>query len=133
MSPAYRNPVPVAVAVVPVAGGGLVAVRRAITPVGLALPGGYIELGERWQDACARELREETGVEVDPDAIREVRVLSAPDGILLVFGRTETVERSALEAFAASDEASGVEVVTDPRAELVFPLHTQVLREQLSA
>ena len=133
MSPVYRNPVPVAVAVVPVGDDGLLAVRRAIPPVGLALPGGYVELGERWQDACARELREEIGVEVDPGTIREVRVLSAPDGTLLVFGRTEPVDPSALDAFASSDEVSGAEVVADPTTDLVFPLHAQVLREQLSA
>ena len=128
----YRNPVPVAVAVVPVGEEGLLAVRRAIPPVGLALPGGYVELGERWQDACARELREETGVEVDPEAIREIRVLSAPDGTLLVFGRTPPVDRAALGAFRASDEASGVEVLAGPREDLVFPLHAQVVREHFS-
>ncbi len=41
----YRNPLPVAVAVVPVDGGGVLMIRRAIPPVGLAFPGGYIELG----------------------------------------------------------------------------------------
>ena len=129
----YRNPVPVAVAVVPVGEEGLLAIRRAIAPVGLALPGGYIELGERWQDACARELREEAGVEVDPGAIREVRVLSAPDGTLLVFGRTPEVDLAALGAFAPSAEASGVEVLTGPRQDLVFPLHAQVVGEHFAA
>ena len=129
----HRNPIPVAVAVVPVGEQGLLAVRRAIPPVGLALPGGYVELGERCQDACARELREETGVEVDPDAIREVRVLSAPDGTLLVFGRTPQVDPAALGAFAASAEASAVEVLPGPREDLVFPLHAQVVREHFAA
>jgi ADP-ribose pyrophosphatase YjhB (NUDIX family) len=128
----HRNPLPVAVAVVPVEGGGLVAIRRAIPPIGLALPGGYIELGERWQDACARELREEAGVVVDADRIVEVRVLSAPDGTLLVFGRTETVPRGALDAFAPSAEASAVEVVDGPRDDIVFPLHGQVVAEHFA-
>jgi ADP-ribose pyrophosphatase YjhB (NUDIX family) len=128
----HRNPLPVAVAVVPVEEGGLVAIRRAIPPHGLALPGGYIELGERWQDACARELREETGVVVDADAIREVRVLSAPDGTLLVFGRTAPVARSALDAFAPSDEVSAVEVIQAPRDDVVFPLHGQVVAEHFA-
>lgn len=129
----HRNPLPVAVAVVPVHGGGLVAIRRAIPPVGLALPGGYIELGERWQDAAARELREETGVVVDADAIRDVRVLSAPDGTLLVFGRTAPVARAALEGFAPSDEVSAVEVIEAPRDDVVFPLHGQVVAEHFAA
>jgi 8-oxo-dGTP pyrophosphatase MutT (NUDIX family) len=125
----YRNPLPVAVAVVPVEGGGFVMVQRALAPVGLAFPGGFIEDGERWQDALARELFEETGVRVDADAVVERRVLSAPDGTLLVFGSVPAVPRSALAAFVPSEEVSGLLVVDGPRDDVVFPLHGQVLRE----
>jgi ADP-ribose pyrophosphatase YjhB (NUDIX family) len=127
----YRNPLPVAVAVVPVAGGGLLAVRRAIPPHGLALPGGFIELGETWQEAAARELAEETGVQADPGAFRELRVLSAPDGTLLVFGAVPEVARDALDAFAPSAEVAGLEVLRAPRDDIVFPLHAQVVAEVL--
>ena len=50
----YLNPVPVAVALVPV-DDGLLIVRRAIEPGRglLALPGGYINHDETWQAACA--------------------------------------------------------------------------------
>src|SRR5512134_771964 len=84
----YLNPAPVAVMLVPV-DGGLLTVRRAIPPrIGeLALPGGFINLGETWQQAAARELLEETGVVVDPGAIGLHTVLSPPDGaFVLVFG-----------------------------------------------
>ncbi len=127
----YRNPLPVAVAVVPVAGGGILAVRRAIPPAGLALPGGFVELGESWQEAAARELAEETGVRADPAGIREVRVLSAPDGTLLVFGTVPEVGRDELAAFRPSPEVSGLEVLDAPRDDVVFPLHAQVIAEVL--
>ena len=128
----YRNPLPVAVAVVPVAEGGVLMIRRAIPPVGLAFPGGYIELGETWQEALARELVEETGVRVEPDAVRELRVLSAPDGTLLVFGTAPAVARSALTGFAPSDEVSEVVVVDGPRDDVVFALHGRVLAEHVA-
>ena len=129
----FRNPLPVAVLVLPVADDGILLVRRAIAPVGLALPGGFVEHGERWQDAAAREALEETGVHVDPAAVREVRVLSAPDGTLLVFGTAPAVERDALHAFTPSPEVAGLLVADGPRDDLVFPLHAQVLAERFAA
>lgn len=129
----HRNPLPVAVLLAPVAGGGVLLVRRAIPPAGLALPGGYIEHDESWTAAAARELAEETRVRVDESAITGLAVRSAPDGTLLVFGSCPEVERSALEAFAPTDEVSALEVVDGPRRDVVFPLHAEVLAEWFAA
>jgi NADH pyrophosphatase NudC (nudix superfamily) len=51
----YRNPTPVAVAVLPVDDGVLV-ISRSIPPRAglLALPGGFVDHGESWQRAVAR-------------------------------------------------------------------------------
>jgi len=58
---------------------GIVLIRRAKPPfVGRwALPGGFVEVGERCVDACLREAKEETGLEVE--AIELLGVYSAPD------------------------------------------------------
>lgn len=57
----------VGVSGVVLAGGKVLLVQRGRPPgVGLwSLPGGGVELGESLAEACAREIREETGVEAE--------------------------------------------------------------------
>lgn len=125
----YVNPLPVAVLLLPV-DGGLLAIRRKLPPVGkLALPGGFIDLGETWQAAAARELREEAQLVVDPSLIREARVLSAPDGTVLIFGLAAPLDPAALQPFQPTDETSERLVLRAPTEEIGFPLHAQVVRE----
>lgn len=42
----------------------IVLVRRAHPPAGWAIPGGFVEVGERVEDSAKREALEETGLEV---------------------------------------------------------------------
>ena len=51
-----------------------------------ALPGGLLEPGESPQDAAVREVREELGVEFEPDGLIAVYTLAADGGIRFVFG-----------------------------------------------
>lgn len=125
----YRNPLPVSVVLLPV-GNGLLAVRRAHEPAygKLALPGGFIELPESWQEAGARELREETAIDVEPESLTLFRAHSAPDGTLLLFSLAPTHIAADLPPFAPTAEASDRVILTEP-VELAFSLHTQVVRE----
>lgn len=131
----YRNPLPVAVLVLPVEGAGrrgVLTVRRAIAPRAgqLALPGGFIEVGESWQAAAARELREEANLIIAPESIRPFAVHSAPDGTLLVFGLAAAIALERLTPFTPTAEASERVVITEP-IELAFPLHTRVVADYL--
>lgn len=128
----YRNPLPVSVVLVPL-GSGLLVVRRGIEPRKgqLALPGGFIEVGESWQQAGAREVREETGLVLSPEEIRDFRVLSAPDGTVLIFGLAEPREESALPELVPNPETESLEILRAP-APLAFPLHSQVVVEYFS-
>jgi ADP-ribose pyrophosphatase YjhB (NUDIX family) len=118
----YLNPMPVSVVLVPV-DGGLLVVRRAIEPRKglLALPGGFIGLGESWQEAGAREVAEETGLRLDPATIRDFCALSSPDGHVLIFGLVPPIP--ALPTFTPNAETLELAVLPGP-AELAFPLHT---------
>ncbi|MFF2013109.1 NUDIX domain-containing protein [Streptomyces sp. NPDC058195] len=129
---AYRNPLPVAVALLPVTGPGrtgLVVITRTIPPHrgGLALPGGYIDHDEDWKHAVVRELGEETGIEADARDVRLADALSAPDGHLLLFGLLPERPATALPPARPTDETAGHHLLRAP-AELAFPLHTRAVR-----
>jgi ADP-ribose pyrophosphatase YjhB (NUDIX family) len=126
----FVNPLPVAVVLLPV-DDGLLVVRRNIEPqIGrLALPGGYINRGESWQQAGARELFEETGIVIQPTDLREFRVKSAPGyNTLIVFGLARPMRAPDLPPFSPNEETQEVRVLTAPQ-ELAFSTHTETLLE----
>ncbi|MEV2239298.1 NUDIX domain-containing protein [Micromonospora sp. NPDC049891] len=133
----WRNPLPVAVAVQPVrtaTGLGVVVVRRDIEPARglLALPGGFIEYGEEWQDALVRELREETGLHAEAAGATLLAVQSAPaGGTMLIFGELPVRPAEELPPSAPTAEATEWLVLTEP-TELAFSTHTRVLADFLA-
>jgi ADP-ribose pyrophosphatase YjhB (NUDIX family) len=126
----YLNPVPVVVTLVPVevwtGSVGLLIIQRGIQPGrGLwALPGGYMDAKEQWQDASAREVFEEVKLRVHPDKMKLSHLVTSSNGRLLVFGVTETVPFSALQDFRANEEVLDIKVIHQA-IPLVFPLHTE--------
>jgi ADP-ribose pyrophosphatase YjhB (NUDIX family) len=119
----FLNPTPVAVVLLPV-DAGLLAIRRSIEPHkgSLALPGGYINLGETWQQAAVREVLEESGIQLDPSELTPFDVQSAPDDTLLVYTLALARKSSQLPRFRSNPETSEWVVIDHPGA-LAFPLH----------
>ncbi|MHC0433086.1 NUDIX domain-containing protein [Streptomyces sp. O3] len=129
---AYRNPLPVAVALLPVRdrrGAGLAVITRTIAPARgtVALPGGYVDHREDWRRAVVRELAEETGIEAAADDVRLADALSSPDGHLLVFGLLPERPIEELPASVPTKETDGWHVLHEPDT-LGFPLHTLAVR-----
>ncbi|MEV5883545.1 NUDIX domain-containing protein [Streptomyces sp. NPDC052020] len=129
---AYRNPLPVAVALQPVydtRGAALVVITRTVAPArgGVALPGGYVDDREDWRRAVVRELAEETGIDAASRDVRLADAMSSPDGHLLLFGLLPRRPADSLPPFSGTDETDGRHLLREPE-ELAFPLHTLAVR-----
>lgn len=126
----FQNPTPVVVLLQPV-DAGVLTVRRNIRPqVGeLALPGGYVDMGESWREAAARELFEEAEIKIDAGGIVLFDVVSVPRNVL-IFGVAPRLSSAQLPVFRPNDEVSERVIVGEPVA-LAFPAHTAVLERFL--
>jgi len=122
----FRSPKPLAKAVVPVAGGRLMVSRRDIEPMrgGLELPGGYIELGETWQEAMVRELREETGLIFEPEQVTLHSVRSVGE-FITVFGLLPEITELPTQP---TEEASEF-LAIDRGVEMAFPSQHELVAE----
>jgi ADP-ribose pyrophosphatase YjhB (NUDIX family) len=122
----YINPLPVVVVLLPV-NGGLVAVRRNIEPSKgtVTLPGGFINMGESWQQGGRRELLEETGIEMAASDLKLYDVMNGLDGTLIVFGLAPEQPTRTLTPFCC-EETQEVLLVERPM-ELGFEMHTKVV------
>jgi 8-oxo-dGTP diphosphatase len=61
----HKNPVPTVDCIIELPGERVVLIRRKHPPLGWALPGGFVDEGEAYGDACVREVKEETGLDVE--------------------------------------------------------------------
>ncbi len=55
---------------------GIVLIARKNPPIGLALPGGFVDVGESIEQALVREMKEETGLDVQ--IVRLLGIFSDP-------------------------------------------------------
>ena len=60
----YRNPAPTVDAVISLEPDQVILIERLNPPLGWALPGGFVEIGETTEQAVKREAREEVGLNI---------------------------------------------------------------------
>lgn len=148
----YKNPTPVAVAIIPVEtkvaynikGQDIeldinlaVYGRRNIEPkLGmLALPGGFVNEMERLETGGKREVKEETGLEITEDEFKLFRSEITPNNRNLIFGITPTRTpdiATTLEENWKNDEeirkeTQGFVIAGLNIPDAAFPLHQKAL------
>ncbi len=125
----YRNPYPTADVIVTI-DGGIVLIKRKNPPYGWAIPGGFIDCGESAEDAARREIREETGLEIDN--LRLFGVYSDPERDPRFHTLTVVFTATAKGAPKAGDDAAEAQLF-DP-ASLPSPLafdHAKILGDYI--
>jgi 8-oxo-dGTP diphosphatase len=110
--------------------GYVLLIRRGNEPFkgSYALPGGFVDVGERVEDSCRRELSEETGLHVGElrligvysDPGRDPRGHTCSVAYLARIGRAEVT---------AGDDAAAAEWVADWRREKLAFDHAQIIAD----
>lgn len=124
----WDNPKPVTATLVPL-DGGLVLVERRFEPfVGdWCLPGGFIENSEDPQESAAREVLEETGLEVE---IVELLGASAPGhgiNVVILFYLAKQIGGSLIAGDDASDVGTFAQEALPKN--IAFPLHRKMIAQ----
>ena len=110
-------------------GGKVLLIHRKNEPVGWALPGGFVEYGETIEDAVRREMKEETGLDLQD--LRQFRVYSDPardarGHVVSVVFTARGVGKP--EAGDDADRYRLIDLDDVPEKELVFD-HAQILAD----
>lgn len=129
----YRNPVPVACAIVGKEPCEILLIKRNIEPAigDWALPGGFIELGEDPKTAARRELEEETGLRGVPGKVVGVKQQKSESyGYVLMVGVDFKVEDFNL--FPGDDACDAKFFAFNCLPEIPFKSHEEFIREYVA-
>lgn len=114
----------------------LMVIRRGIEPdVGtLALPSGYIDMGETWQEAACREVQEETGLHWDPKYAALYDVISV-EKCVLTFVRFPAITHAMLvnTPFTPNHEVTERTNINAYSDQLAWTSHREVARRILGS
>lgn len=113
-------------------GNSVLLIRRGFEPFKgcYALPGGFVDIAESLEEACIRELKEETGIELECQSLKLVGVYSDPNRD----PRRHTVSvaflgESDIYNIQAGDDAISVELVSDWINKTIAFDHMEIIKD----
>jgi len=111
--------------------GGIVLINRLNPPYGWAIPGGFVDIGETIEDAVCREMKEETGLDIN--LVRQFHTYSDPKRDPRQHTITTIFIATASGRPVAGDDAKEAEVFTrDTLPEDLTFDHRQILEDYFS-
>lgn len=126
---AYENPLPCSAAMVRDTGGGILLVKRGVEPGKgkWGLPSGFIEIDETPEQACLRELEEETGLRGE---ILSLMGVYAQESMLyknvVIIGYAVAAKG---RPSPGSDSVDAAFFLPDKLPEIAFPSHRAMIRD----
>jgi ADP-ribose pyrophosphatase YjhB (NUDIX family) len=123
-----RNPVPTVDIIIEVK-GGIVLIERKNDPRGWALPGGFADYGESFEQTAIREAKEETGLDIQ--LVEQLHTYSNPGRDPRMHTATTVFIARATGTPVAGDDAGRVKVFPKDRIPpLVFD-HNAIVDDYL--
>jgi len=107
----HKNPIPTVDIIIEIKDQGIVLIKRKNPPLGWAIPGGYVNYEESFENAAVREAEEETSLKVK--LLKQFHTYSDPDRDPRQHNATTVfIARAQGEPQAASD-AKGIGIFTE--------------------
>jgi len=72
----HQNPIPTVDIIIEIGSKGIVLINRKNPPYGWAIPGGFVDYGESFEEAAIREAKEETNLHIT--LVRQFHTYSDP-------------------------------------------------------
>lgn len=125
----YRNPTPTVDIIIEIA-DQIVLIERANPPFGWALPGGYVDYGESYEIAAAREAEEETNLKVEN--LKQFRTYSNPARDDRHHTASTVFTATAYGAPVAGDDAAKAQLYNKENLPPLAFDHAEILNDYFS-
>ncbi len=125
----HRNPIPTVDIIIEIE-GRIVLIERKNPPHGWALPGGFVDYGESYEQAALREAKEETGLDVE--GLRQFHTYSEPGRDPRMHTASTVFTGRAAKTPVAGDDAGRAELFSEGELPRLAFDHDRIIGDYFS-